>query len=122
MTYAEQLRDPRWQKKRLKILDRDNWTCQEKRCKTTTKNLQVHHLQYLQGINVWDYPDDMLLTLCEDCHKKENERPELEKHLANTLRMKGFLLSDLLAMSCLIETDVKFSSTLLGILRDFQHK
>ncbi len=27
MTYAEQLKDPRWQKRRLEILQRDEWRC-----------------------------------------------------------------------------------------------
>ena len=27
MKYSEKLRDPRWQKARLKVLERDNWTC-----------------------------------------------------------------------------------------------
>lgn len=28
MTYSQKLRDPRWQKKRLEILERDSFTCQ----------------------------------------------------------------------------------------------
>jgi len=28
VTYAEKLKDPRWQKKRLEIMERDEWTCQ----------------------------------------------------------------------------------------------
>ena len=42
---------------------------------------------------------------------------ELEKYLSNTLKMKGFLLSDLLALSCKIDTDKKFTETLLKVLR-----
>lgn len=28
-SYAEKFKDPRWQKKRLKIMERDNWKCCE---------------------------------------------------------------------------------------------
>ena len=40
--YSEKLRDPRWQKRRLEILERDAWQCQA--CLSTAKTLHVHHL------------------------------------------------------------------------------
>lgn len=68
MTYAEKLKDPRWQKKRLKILKRDKFTCRD--CKSTTKTLHVHHKIYSKiSIDPWEYEDFLLITLCEDCHK-----------------------------------------------------
>lgn len=30
--------------------------------------LNVHHKIYYRNRNLWDYPDDCLVTLCEDCH------------------------------------------------------
>ena len=66
MKYSEKLKDPRWQKKRLKILERDGWVCRE--CYTEEKTLHVHHLEY--NGDPWDSPDDNLLTLCYRCHKK----------------------------------------------------
>lgn len=66
MTYAEKLRDPRWQKKRLQILERDGWRC--KHCLSGEKNLQVHHLYYARK-NPWEYPDSCYQTLCDECHK-----------------------------------------------------
>ena len=30
--------------------------------------LNVHHTIYYRNRNLWDYPDDCLVTLCEDCH------------------------------------------------------
>lgn len=120
MTYADKLKDVRWQKIRLNIFERDNWTCQASDCKAQTNTLNVHHLEYIPGIEPWEYPLDMLTSLCDTCHKKENERDELEKHLATTLKMKGFLICDLLAMSCKIENDKVFTQTLLNVLRKFQ--
>ena len=114
-TYSEKLRNPKWQQKRLKIFERDNWTC--KCCGDKERNQHVHHVDYIPGIDPWDYSDDMLITLCDVCHAKENGRIELEKNLATTLKMKGFLISDLLALSCKIDTNERFTISLLKTLR-----
>ena len=67
-TYAEMLRDPRWQRRRLEILSRDEFTCQ--RCRSTTKELHAHHKFYLSGgKSPWEYGDEHLITLCLDCHE-----------------------------------------------------
>jgi hypothetical protein len=63
--YAEKLTDPRWQKKRLKVFERDEWACVY--CKDTTLTLHVHHEKY-EGENPWDTDDDYLKTVCEKCH------------------------------------------------------
>jgi 5-methylcytosine-specific restriction endonuclease McrA len=65
--YAEKLKDPRWQKKRLEIFERDGWKCVA--CKSTDNSLNVHHLQYRKGKDPWDYSGFELATLCEPCHK-----------------------------------------------------
>lgn len=64
--YAEFLKDPRWQKKRLEIMQRDNFTCQY--CGATDKELQVHHRFYLNGRKPWEYSNSALITLCDNCH------------------------------------------------------
>lgn len=64
MTYAEKLQDPRWQKKRLEVLDRDNWICQLCGDKKTT--LHIHHLKYSK--NPWDSHIDDLVCYCKHCH------------------------------------------------------
>jgi hypothetical protein len=66
-TYSQKLRDPRWQKKRLEIFNRDEWACTI--CKDTTTELQVHHLRYIFGKSPWDYENEMLQTLCSKCHQ-----------------------------------------------------
>lgn len=101
MTYAEKLKDPRWQKKRLEILNRDNFTCQSAGCYETTKTLHVHHLDYIpESEGPWDYPDYYLMTLCEDCHREITElRPEYEKRLIHAFRL---CLKDTFIMSCAV--------------------
>lgn len=87
--YSEKLKDPRWQKKRLEILERDKWTCRI--CEDTTSTLVVHHRDYLPGKEPWEYPDDLLITLCEDCHIEEMGREELEQSLIHNIRRKFFI-------------------------------
>lgn len=70
-SYSEKLRDPRWQKKRLEILERDHWCCQI--CFDEERTLAVHHRRYIPGRDPWDYPEDMLVTLCETCHEAEKD-------------------------------------------------
>lgn len=64
MTYSEKLKDPRWQKRRLEILQRDNWTCIK--CGENKEELHVHHLEYYE--DPWLAPDGQLETVCKYCH------------------------------------------------------
>lgn len=86
--YQKKLRDPRWQKKRLEIFERDQWACQ--RCENTEKTLAVHHRVYMRDCEPWDVPDNALETLCEDCHGRETEeRSDAEKHFLMTFKGLG---------------------------------
>jgi len=67
--YSEKLKDPRWQRKRLEILNRDNFTCVC--CDDTTKTLHVHHIKYIYGREPWEYENELLETLCVDCHEAQ---------------------------------------------------
>lgn len=67
MTYKEQLKHPKWQKKRLEIMNRDNFQCQC--CMDKEDTLTVHHKKYIKGKKAWEYPDKLLITLCDDCHQ-----------------------------------------------------
>jgi 5-methylcytosine-specific restriction endonuclease McrA len=75
MTYAEQLKSPKWQKKRLEVLESNNFTCQM--CHDTDSELHVHHLIYRDNHMIWDYPNDELAVLCKDCHKDWHETMKL---------------------------------------------
>jgi hypothetical protein len=65
-TYSEKLRDPRWQKKRLEILQRDNFTCLL--CGDKETELHIHHEEYIRGRKPWEYENSKLKTLCKHCH------------------------------------------------------
>ena len=121
MTYKEQIQDPRWQKVRLEIMNRDGFICTNKFC-TSLKNttLNVHHLDYIPDTMIWEYPTYMLVTLCYPCHHKEQSRKRHEKFLLNTFKMHGFLVDDLLALSSKLETDKRFRNSMFKILREMQ--
>lgn len=51
-------------------MERDQWKC--RRCGTATRTLNVHHIRYLNGYAPWEYPENYLLTLCQDCHEAEH--------------------------------------------------
>jgi hypothetical protein len=68
MTYQEQLKHPKWQKKRLEILERDKFKCSI--CGDTDVTLHVHHkVSYDNNKKPWEYSDNDYETLCEHCHK-----------------------------------------------------
>lgn len=69
-TYAEKLKDPRWQRKRLEILNRDEFACRD--CGNKRDTLHVHHCSYAHGREPWDYDDSNLRTLCETCHESRH--------------------------------------------------
>lgn len=68
-TYSEKLKDPRWQRKRLEIMHRDEFRCRV--CGDEAKTLHIHHVRYIKGREPWEYKDFYLVTLCEDCHRDE---------------------------------------------------
>lgn len=87
--YIKKLKDPRWQKKRLQILERDKWECQI--CRDTESQLHIHHIKYSDG-DPWEIEDRLLVTLCENCHESESDSFYFEfKALMNQLKELGFL-------------------------------
>lgn len=78
VNYGVKLFDPRWIKKRNKILERDGHKCVI--CKKQESNLVVHHKQYhyikrLQlHVDPWDYNDRYLITLCKSCHNRGHNK------------------------------------------------
>jgi hypothetical protein len=70
-TYAEKLLDPRWQKKRLEVMERAGFECES--CGAGDKTLTVHHSYYEWGLEPWEYPNESLHCFCQPCHHKAQE-------------------------------------------------
>lgn len=98
--YTELLKNPFWQKRRLEIFQRDNFTC--KHCTDKLSTLHVHHYYYRNELLPWEYPDEALDTLCFVCHAKA----EFKKWLYHTgvplLINNGFLKRDVLELRDMI--------------------
>jgi len=91
--YSDLLRDPRWQKKRLEIMQRDNFICQI--CGDGESTLNVHHKYYFHDKKPWEYDNCTLITLCEECHKNEQSwKSETEQNLIESLYNFGFMSND----------------------------
>ena len=102
-TYSEKLRDPRWQRKRLEVMQRDNFEC--KWCMNNEKTLNVHHLQY--SGEPWDTPIEHLITLCEDCHKDDHDmRKCAEDELLKTLKLAGYSYDHITWLSFAIKKSI----------------
>jgi 5-methylcytosine-specific restriction endonuclease McrA len=66
MAYSDDLKNPKWQKKRLEIMERDQFQC--KCCLSKDKELTVHHKEYISGRKPWEYEDKVFITMCIECH------------------------------------------------------
>jgi hypothetical protein len=79
--YWQKLKDPRWQRKRLEILSRADFSCED--CGEDDRTLNVHHRLYRKGAEPWDYTDAELIALCEQCHEREHHwRDRIKEGLA----------------------------------------
>jgi hypothetical protein len=94
--FWELYKDPRWQKKRLEIMQFYSFKCGH--CGSGEKTLNVHHRIYHKGRDPWDYDDSELQCLCEDCHEESHS---LHKSIK----------------SCLVYLDDSVAAIVLGYLR-----
>lgn len=83
MTYAEKLQHPKWQRRRLDILTRDNFSCQL--CSDTETSLHIHHKYYESNCEVWEYPDEALITYCKHCHAATEHMKDLNCFVSSPL-------------------------------------
>lgn len=115
MQYADLLKHPRWQRKRLEIFNRDEWKCTK--CSDTETNLQVHHLYYRSDTDPWDYPNDVFLTLCDTCHRKVEFIKWLRKYGIRQLIQQGFFRSDVMEIKQMIERRIDENKHRESVLR-----
>jgi len=72
--YTAKLKDPRWQKKRLDILNLANWRCED--CRRGDRQLEVHHCAYVPRTEPWEYDAALLMCLCGECHEFRQQRED----------------------------------------------
>ena len=72
--YAKALQHPKWQKKRLRTMNRDKWKCRG--CGDTETTLHIHHLRYTTKYP-WNELMKNLITYCKRCHAKAHGKKEV---------------------------------------------
>lgn len=82
MTYAEKLKDPRWQRKKTQVWERDDYTCCA--CGTKSEQVHAHHTNYTG--EPWDAPLKDMVTLCHKCHTHQKEFKRRFLEIASTTR------------------------------------
>jgi len=73
--HHKDLKDGRWRLKRQKVVAKAMFKCSE--CGSGGV-LDVHHLYYVKGKRLWEYPYKALVVLCRDCHIKWHKTHQLE--------------------------------------------
>lgn len=94
--FFDQYKDPRWQKKRLKIMERDEFMCQS--CYDKESTLNVHHKFYIPNKKPWEYSDNLLITLCEGCHEWEEDKKYIITDFTKVLLSDGYTASELVIL------------------------
>ena len=84
--------DPRWQKKRLEVMQAHNFSCEI--CGDKESTLHIHHKQYLKGYEPWDYKIDQLSCVCETCHEINHSKTDLLTLACSFAPLHGFANRD----------------------------
>lgn len=115
-SYYEKLRDPRWQKKRLEVMEKAEFRCSL--CMDDASTLNVHHKEYFKGKEPWDYEVEQLVCLCEECHESIHQETDILKWVCSYALLDGpnnrEELAVLLAGYMGIDKEKLFSLMLMG--------
>jgi hypothetical protein len=115
MNYAQQIKHPNWQKKRLEVLNAHNFECEN--CGAEEEELHVHHPFYKRGAMIWQYETDVLQCLCNKCHKEAHVQDEKIKMLASDPNIcKEELIGILKAMNDCPYTRLDSCNEIMGYL------
>lgn len=87
LSYAEQLKHPNWQRKRLEVMERAGFKCEA--CGDKDTMLNVHHKQYVKGRKAWEYDANELTCFCETCHKEKHEIKDGIAHFMGVMFAPG---------------------------------
>lgn len=119
MTYLEQLQHPKWQRRRLEMLDGAGYECTQ--CGDTETQLHVHHRRYVKGRMAWEYENWELAVLCKNCHDREHaSRDNLTALLAqcdegDVLQVCGYVAGMIMWRDPEIEIGIRSHAAAVGM-------
>ena len=64
-----------WQAQRLRVLERDNWTCVYCHKPLQGADASIDHTRPLALADGHDYTDDELVAACRTCNSRKGARP-----------------------------------------------
>jgi hypothetical protein len=99
MTYSEKLRDPRWQKKRLEILNRDCFECVL--CGDKETELHIHHKKY--NGDPWEAKDEDLQVLCKHCHLLIETLKKTGAKIQGVIKRKELMYDDVFSFDLFVK-------------------
>jgi len=67
LSLSEQYKHPLWERKAKEIKLRDGDSCVI--CHDSLHRLDVHHICYLPDLLLWEYDDELLITVCKKHHE-----------------------------------------------------
>lgn len=117
--FTDAYKDTRWQKKRMAILERDEYKCRWCFAEGDGVTLEIHHAYYTPNAKPWEYPDEHLISLCSDCHKemRETQRKLSIALLQYDINTKNLLLYlsglDQIYLTSLAEIDVNLVDNII---------
>lgn len=115
LNYAQQIKHPNWQKKRLEVLEEHKFACEN--CGSEDEELHVHHPYYKRGAMIWQYDTDELQCLCHKCHKEAHAQDEEIKFLISDRNIcKEELIGVLKAMNDSPFTQLNSYEEIIGYL------
>lgn len=82
--FYKQYQTEEWRAISNRIKSRDHHTCQM--CGRNDKPLHVHHFHYGKRGSIFGVDDSEMITLCEDCHKKQHDFKYCIDGLINEMR------------------------------------
>jgi len=89
-SYAEKLKDPRWQRKRLEVMKRADFACEN--CGDRESTLNVHHGYYEPGLDPWEYSDNALSDSLDEFVRRLLKRDHIRRfrrHLGHLVVRHG---------------------------------
>ena len=86
-TYWDKLQSPKWQKKRLEVLNDRGFECEN--CGDSDTQLHVHHPTYIKGREPWEYSSDELMSLCDKCHVMAHAEIDLLTEKLNNIKLSS---------------------------------
>lgn len=118
--YYELLKHPLWQRKRLEIMQRDEFACSV--CYDNESMLNVHHKRYIKNRKPWEYEAANLVTLCASCHKQVHATKDVIDDVLSSFGFDGpYSISSMIAMIVGYAGDAVPSHLVDGDVIDFTY-